>query len=61
MTGPLFGNRREELTVLRAEKPGVPIDGPARGANGAPQSGPGRAACHPCRIGSGLNFRSLDA
>jgi hypothetical protein len=41
--------------------PGVPIDGPARGANGAPQSGPGRAACDPCRIGSGLNFRSLEA
>jgi hypothetical protein len=34
-------------------QPGVPIDGPARGASGAPQSGPGWAACHPCRIGSG--------
>jgi hypothetical protein len=45
----------------RKHLPGVPIDGPAHGANGAPQSGPGWAACHPCRIASGLKFRSLDA
>jgi hypothetical protein len=47
--------------TTREWTPGVPIDGPARGATGAPQSGPGWAACHPCRIGSGRTFRSLAA
>jgi hypothetical protein len=56
----LFTSAHSKLSSCQTG-PGVPIDGPARMANGAPQSGPGWAACHPCRIGSGRKFRSLDA
>jgi hypothetical protein len=52
--------RRVSRNTIDQPVAGVLIHGPARGANGAPQSGPGWAACHPCRIGSGREFGSLD-
>jgi hypothetical protein len=39
---------------------GLPIDGPARGANGAPQCGPGPGVLLACRIGCGRPFPGLD-
>jgi hypothetical protein len=43
-----------------ALRPGLPIDGPARGANGAPQCGPGPGVLLACRIGSGRPSPGLD-
>jgi hypothetical protein len=39
---------------------GLRIDGPARGANGAPQCGPGPGVLLACRIGSGRPSPGLD-
>jgi hypothetical protein len=43
-----------------AVQAGLPIDGPARGANGAPQCGPGLGVLLACRIGSGRPSPRLD-
>jgi hypothetical protein len=49
-----------ETTSLAASQPGLPIDGPARGANGAPQYGSGRGVHLAPRIGSGRPSPGLD-